>query len=249
MANAKAREISELDAEIASLTKKIDEMNAQREAEKTAYEANAADLGKGVSSLEGAIADAKGGQSLLQMKMSAKRGLLMADALGLTAHHQDELTAFLQASEGDKPDGGADYESHGAALIAVFEGLDKEFLAKKAAVEQQEAEAKKVFNALLKTKQAELKEAEENKATAEEEKDGFDKELGEFTEKMVSEEATLKDDQLYMKDLTAQCELKAREWDQQSAMRASEVAALTKALGIISAKVVDNSQVNKRAFP
>merc|ERR1719265_2668615 len=57
----------------------------------------------------------------------------------------------------------------------------------------------------------------------------------------------LKDDQLYMKDLTAQCELKAREWDQQSSMRASEVAALTKALEIINAKVKDNSQVNKRA--
>merc|ERR1719428_1040753 len=248
MANAKAREISELDAEIASLTKKIDEMNAQREAEKTAYEANAADLGKGVSSLEGAIADAKGGQSLLQMKMSAKRGLIMADTLGLASQHHDELTAFLQASEGDKPDGGEDYEAHGAALIAVFEGLDKEFLAKKAAVEQQEAEAKKDFNALLKTKQGELKEAEENKATAEEEKDGFDKELGEFTEKMVTEEAILKDDQLYMKDLTAQCELKAREWDQQSAMRADEVSALTKALEIIQAKVVDNSKVSKRAF-
>merc|ERR1719498_12011 len=186
--------------------------------------------------------------SLVSLKTSAKRSLIMADALGLASQHHEELTAFLQASEGDKPDGGADYESHGAALIAVFEGLDKEFLAKKAAVEQAEAEAKKDFNALLKTKEGELKAAQDAKATAEEEKDGFDKELGEFTEKMVTEEATLKDDQLYMKDLTAQCELKAREWDQQSAMRASEVAALTKALEIINAKVADNSKVNKRAL-
>ena len=65
---------------------------------------------------------------------------------------------------------------------------------------------------------------------------------------MVTEDATLKDDHLYMKDLAAQCELETREGDQQSAMRASEVAALTKALEIITAKVADNSQVNKRAF-
>merc|ERR1719409_478238 len=40
----------------------------------------------------------------------------------------------------------------------------------------------------------------------------------------------------------AQCELKAREWDQQSAARNGEVAALTKALEIISAKVKGNEQ-------
>merc|ERR1719428_1123657 len=160
MANAKAREISELDAEIASLTKKIDEMNAQREAEKTTYEATAADLGKGVTSLEGAIADAKGGKvSLLSIRASAKRSLVMADALDLAPQHQKALTAFLQASEGEKPDGGADYEFHADELIATFEQLDKEFLAKKAAVDQQEAQNKKDFNALLKTKTGEKKTA------------------------------------------------------------------------------------------
>merc|ERR1719326_2671089 len=186
--------------------------------------------------------------SLMSLKTSAKRSLIMADALNLAPQHQQALTSFLQAAEGEKPEGGEDYEFHADALIAVFEGLDKDFLAKKAAVEQAEAEAKKDFNALLKTKQGELKAAQDSTATAEEEKDGFDTKLGEFTEKMVTEEAALKDDQLYMKDLTAQCELKAREWDQQSAMRASEVAALTKALEIMNAKVSANSQVNARAL-
>ena len=48
--------------------------------------------------------------------------------------------------------------------------------------------------------------------------ESVDQALAEATDNMVSEEATLNDDQLYLKDLTAQCELKAREWDQQSAM-------------------------------
>jgi len=66
---------------------------------------------------------------------------------------------------------------------------------------------------------------------------------------MIEEEAKLKDDKLYMKDLTAQCELKAREWDQQSSMRSSEVTALTKALDIITAKVQGNdASANKRAL-
>merc|ERR1719327_1721648 len=65
---------------------------------------------------------------------------------------------------------------------------------------------------------------------------------------MVKEEALLKDDELYLKDLTAKCELKAREWDQRSQMRSKEVTALTAALKIIKEGVSANSAVNKRAF-
>merc|ERR1719335_1421356 len=65
---------------------------------------------------------------------------------------------------------------------------------------------------------------------------------------MVKEEALLKDDELYLKDLTSKCELKAREWDQRSQMRSEEVTALTAALKITKGRVQDNSKVNKRAF-
>ena len=36
-----------------------------------------------------------------------------------------------------------------------------------------------------------------------------------------------------MKDLTAQCELKAKEWDQRSVMRGNELKALEKAIDIV----------------
>merc|ERR1719171_1959128 len=169
---AKEVEIAELEDLIAATTKHIEQLKSMREAEKTSYEANAADLGKGVSSLEGAIADAKGGKtSLTSLKTSVKRSLIMADALDLAPQHHHAITAFLQASEGEKPDGGDDYEFHADALIATFEELDKQFISKKAAVDQAEAEAKKDFNALLKTKESELKAAQDAKASAEEEKD------------------------------------------------------------------------------
>merc|ERR1719316_862844 len=65
---------------------------------------------------------------------------------------------------------------------------------------------------------------------------------------MVKEESLLKDDELYLKDLTTKCELKAREWDQRSQMRADEVTALGAAIKIIKEGVKANSAVNKRAF-
>merc|ERR1719353_687466 len=97
LSNAKAREIAELEEEIATLTKDIEKMTAMREAELTQYEATAADLGKGVSSLEGAISDAKGGKlGLVGLKTSVKRSLIMADTLDLAPQHHKTLTSFLQ---------------------------------------------------------------------------------------------------------------------------------------------------------
>merc|ERR1719313_499116 len=51
-----------------------------------------------------------------------------------------------------------------------------------------------------------------------------------------------------MKDLTEKCELKAREWDQRSSMRAGEVTALGKAIEIISQRALENSKAGKRAL-
>merc|ERR1719454_352782 len=114
---AKGVEIQELDQEIADITKHIEQITSMREAEVTQYEATAADLGKGVSSLEGAISDAKAGQlSLVHVKASVKRSLIMADALDLAPQHSKAIAALLQTEEA--PDGGADYENHAAALIA-----------------------------------------------------------------------------------------------------------------------------------
>merc|ERR1719197_2252078 len=121
----------------------------------------------------------------------------MADALDVAPQHHKAITAFLQASEGEKPDGGDDYEFHADALIATFEELDKQFIAKKAQVDQEEAQAKKDFNQLLKTKTSEKKTAEEDRDAAVEAKDGFLATLAEKTDAMVEEEATLKDDKLY----------------------------------------------------
>jgi len=127
----------------------------------------------------------------------------MADALDLAPQHSKAIAALLQTDEA--PGGGADYENHAAALISTFENLEKQFVAKKASVDQQEGQNKKDFNQLMKAKTGEKKAAEDAKTSAEEAKDGYDQALATATDNMVEEEATLKDDQLYLKDLTAQC--------------------------------------------
>merc|ERR1719243_292443 len=248
ISNAKQAEVEELGELIRSLDTEMTEITARREKEKAKYEATAADLSKAVSSLEGAIADMQAGKgaSFLSVKKNVRKSIAIADALDLSPKQQRSITALLQTDADDAPEG--DFAFHGDDIIATLEDLEKEFKAKKAEVDQIEGQNKKDFNEVIKSKTNEKKTAETDKGTAEGEKDTADGNIATATEDMVKEEALLKDDELYLKDLTSKCELKAREWDQRSQMRSEEVTALTAALKIIKEGVKDNSAVNKRAF-
>merc|ERR1719174_1669934 len=100
----------------------------------------------------------------------------------------------------------------------------------------------------MKSKSSEKKTAQDAKTTAESDKSNADANIATASENTVLSEATLKDDELYMKDLTERCELKAREWDQRSSMRNGEVTALAKAIDIIKNRAKDNESANKRAL-
>merc|ERR1719281_828422 len=54
---------------------------------------------------------------------------------------------------------------------------------------------------------------------------------------LTETKANLNDDNLYLKDLTSQCEMKAKEWDQRSVMRGNELKALEKAIEIVGGSV------------
>merc|ERR1719478_1693392 len=57
---------------------------------------------------------------------------------------------------------------------------------------------------------------------------------------LTETKANLHDDNLYLKDLTAQCEMKAKEWDQRSVMRGNELKALEQAIEIGGGNVDKN---------
>jgi len=54
---------------------------------------------------------------------------------------------------------------------------------------------------------------------------------------LTETKANLHDDTKYLKDLTMQCEEKAKEWDQRSTMRAGEIKALSEAIDIVGGSV------------
>merc|ERR1719281_357888 len=58
---------------------------------------------------------------------------------------------------------------------------------------------------------------------------------------LTATQAVLTDDQQYIKDLTAKCELKSKEWDQRSQMRQDELTAISTAITIVSGKVKEKT--------
>jgi len=73
-------------------------------------------------------------------------------------------------------------------------------------------------------------------------------EIAQHREDLVIADGQLKDDELYLKDLTASCEARANDFDQRSAMRGDELDALRSALKVLRNDVQDQTKVNKRAM-
>ena len=57
--------------------------------------------------------------------------------------------------------------------------------------------------------------------------------IGKAREALVQERTALEGNETYLKDLTGSCELRARPWDQRSAMRENEIGALGAALQVL----------------
>jgi len=248
ISNAKAHEIKELDELISTLDKDMAKIESMREKEKTKYESQAADLQKGIDGLEGAIADMKAGMpsSLAQVKTSIRKSLLMADTLDMDPKRTRVIASLLQEDTDEAPTG--DGEFHSGDIVATLEKLQKDFKGRKTQLDQIEGQNEKDFTETMKTKNSEKTTAADAKITAESDKSNADANVATASDDTVLEEATLKDDELYMKDLTERCELKAREWDQRSQMRAGEVTALGKAIDIIKNRAKANESANKRAL-
>merc|ERR1719161_468665 len=159
--------------------------------------------------------------------------------------HRRAINALLQTDQDpDVPEN--DYEFHSQGIIDVLNELLKDFNANKDEKVAEEEKAVAAHEALMEKKRSALKTAEEGKTSAEEAIDECKEKIAEATDTLIQAEAELKDNQLYLKDLTERCEVKAKEWDQRSQMRADELTALTKALEII--KGVEGLEAERAMF-
>merc|ERR1719482_2079311 len=61
-------------------------------------------------------------------------------------------------------------------------------------------------------------------------------------------QATLTDDQAYLKDLSEKCNDKSKAWDQRSKIRSDELSALTSALTIVKGQVAKSAKATQSSL-
>merc|ERR1719171_269306 len=117
--------------------------------------------------------------------------------------------------------------------------LQGKFQARKDELDSQETKAQEAFSAAAGAKREEIETDKTSLATDEDSLSQAESDIATTTEELTEEKAQLNDNELYLKDITGQCETKAKEWDQRSKSRAGELTALSKALEILGGSVAD----------
>merc|ERR1719456_490725 len=162
--------------------------------------------------------------------------LLMADAMSLLPKSHKVAALLEQAPEWEQPE--QDYDFHSGDIIGILNDLHTDFSKKKSELEKEEEAAAASFNAAAEAKRSEIDANKESLATKSSQLDDKMSDLATTEMELTETTALLHDDRTYLKDLTEQCERKAREWDQRSQMRKDELTAIGTALEIIEGTVL-----------
>jgi hypothetical protein len=212
----------------ASLAKATELRNKEHEV----YMETHTDTSNAVSGLNDAMNSITGSKaSLVEVKKKVSSLLALADAAGMTS---PQLPALLQQIP-EVPEN--DYDFHSQGIIDLLKDLHKNWSEKKATLEAEEDAASSAFNAAADAKRTEISTTKDTINTQTSALDTTNSDLATDTADLTETNALLADDKTYLKDLTEQCERKAREWDQRSSTRKGELEALTQALEILTTTV------------
>jgi len=216
------QDIKELNQVLDAAENSLERATNFRNEENAAYEVKHADAAKAVHGVQGAITSITGTQSLAEKKAVVTKTMALARALNL-----------VQVP--GAPD--TDYDFHGSDITKVLEDLEATFTQRKSSLEDDESVALSSFNQVADAKRTEIRTTKSTIDTKEDQLATAETDLATTDEALTEETALLADDNTYLKDLTGQCEAKAREWDQRSTLRGEELGAISQALTIIAGTV------------
>jgi len=236
------------------LSAKLEATNTRCAKEKAEYEAEAADMNKAISSLSKAMKamkDSKPAAALLQSNIhdDLMETLAVAEAMSMiAAPKRKAVTAMIQGQAAVDPSD-PEYQYHSNDIIDLLEKLHKDFKDEKADLDSEYKKSSKACDELKASLKKEMSSNKDAMDALEKNIEKLSKEIAEHRENLVEAEGVMKDDELYLKDLTAQCEVRAKDYDQRSSMRNDELTALTKALDILKKNVKGRAdEVNQRAL-
>jgi predicted nucleic acid-binding Zn-ribbon protein len=244
-------ELAERKVKQEKLKTELEETNVRCAKEKAEYEAEAADLSKAIQGLKDAIkamTDSKPA-SFIALRSSLGKALAMADVMNVdfTKKHKNALALLQQKDTVDPSD--PEYKFHSDDIIDLCKDLLKDYKANKKDLDDEYSKTSKACAAMKKSLKKKIGANKDAMDALEKNIEKLAKEIAEHREDLVTAKGDMEDDEQYLKDLQARCEARAHDYDQRSAMRGDELAAMTGALEVLTKDVKGRANaVNERAL-
>mmetsp|Transcript_157899 Transcript_157899/g.294538 ORF Transcript_157899/g.294538 Transcript_157899/m.294538 type:complete len:685 (+) Transcript_157899:106-2160(+) len=205
---------------------------------KAEYEASAADFDKALSSLDNAISKMKDGKNFQPTFLE------LADAMGMIPNRKQQVLSSLLQRTGKVDPANPDYKYHSDDIIKMLEDLQSDFLGKKATLDEEWTKTSKVCEDTKKNLKDELDNTKDEIEALTSQIATLSSEIATARSNLISEEDLMKENQLYLKDLTKECEDRAAEFDQRTRMRNAELQALIEALTYLEGDAKKYNDVN-----
>merc|ERR1719310_1452067 len=212
-----------------------------------------ADVSDAISEVHGATEDLKhtmeeekgdvGGVALLALKTKAARVLELSSH---SSHVKPSDAQMRTLSALAEPGTAHGYEFHSGEIIQTMEGVEKTEKKERADLDEEEFKLEAALEKKILGLQNQKKFAEEEKAEKEALAESKSAELAAAKEDEATETKAKAADAEFMKVLTEHCELKAKEFDQRSKMRADELTAISKATDALVEGVQPNYSANAK---
>jgi chromosome segregation ATPase len=223
--------IERLSKEISEDQDALDKATAIREKEHREFSSSEKDLMESLSAVSSAV-DTLGKQSFLQaaVALPLKRlvSVLTKHEAVLPPSRRHLLASFLSQPAGSS------YDSQSDAILGILKQMKETFTTNLSAEQKEEQNAQQEYAALKAAKTREIKAASGQRVDKSKLLANTNEDLAHAKHDLEATRNALTADQKFIVDLTARCNAGDKEFSERSQLRATEIAAVSEALSILS---------------
>lgn len=244
-----AKELDELQRTVASAETDIESKKKQREEEHASYLEEHEDLAESLDAIERAITVLK--KQDVDRKQAAAALIQLSSEPKLPEHTRRSIQAFIELAGGDEedplstagqgvPEANA-YESQSGGIVDLLMKLKDDFRKQKTECEKEEMNSKHASDMVIQDLTDTIENAKAEIASKSIDLQNKKERAAEATKELGVVTADLAEDKKFLSDLEAECSEKAHSFKEKQQLRTEEIAAIEKAIEILSSAAVSGN--------
>eukprot|EP00933_Yihiella_yeosuensis_P042457 TRINITY_DN3703_c0_g1_i2.p1 TRINITY_DN3703_c0_g1~~TRINITY_DN3703_c0_g1_i2.p1 ORF type:complete len:716 (-),score=250.14 TRINITY_DN3703_c0_g1_i2:132-2279(-) len=227
-------DIDTLNKDMETLKTEVQDAVKARNEERAQFEKDDAEIVAAIKALDRAVEGLQnsekgpGPMAFLQFSNELKSAVLLADSMGFESN---AATSILDAANAAPT---VDYEFHSGGIVATLEKMQEDFRQAKTEASQAEITSRGAHTMTVQAKEQLIAKKTRQHQSATMEKDAATQAKGNAQKKLATTEKTLKEDKVYLADLTVMCDEKKKTFEERKAVRENELNALKSAIDIMT---------------